>query len=111
MALAAGDKLGPYEIMAPIGAGGMGEVYGAADKAVDLEGCKSPCRQLPVFGRQAYPKHAEVTKHDGLGCKSSGCPVAVMDSGRNDLESERNWRPEHNEMSAAPKYPSATKSF
>jgi serine/threonine protein kinase len=37
MALAIGDKLGPYEIIAPIGVGGMGEVYRARDTKLDRD--------------------------------------------------------------------------
>src|SRR5512144_1691747 len=37
MGLPAGRKLGPYAIVAPLGAGGMGEVYRARDTRLDRE--------------------------------------------------------------------------
>jgi serine/threonine protein kinase len=35
MSLSKGDRLGPYECLAPIGAGGMGEVFKAKDTRLD----------------------------------------------------------------------------
>src|SRR6202171_3908464 len=37
MPLSVGERLGPYEILAPIGAGGMGEVWRARDTKLDRE--------------------------------------------------------------------------
>jgi eukaryotic-like serine/threonine-protein kinase len=37
MGLRAGTRLGPYEVLAPIGAGGMGEVYRALDTRLERE--------------------------------------------------------------------------
>ena len=41
MPLQPGTTLGPYEILAPIGAGGMGEVYKARDTRLDRIGSLS----------------------------------------------------------------------
>src|ERR1700737_4421591 len=37
MPLSAGTRLGPYEILAPIGAGGMGEVHRASDSRLNRD--------------------------------------------------------------------------
>jgi eukaryotic-like serine/threonine-protein kinase len=37
MSLSSGNKLGPYQIVAPIGAGGMGEVFRAKDPRLNRE--------------------------------------------------------------------------
>ena len=35
MTIAAGTRLGPYEVVAPVGSGGMGEVYRGTDTRLD----------------------------------------------------------------------------
>src|SRR5215213_6564737 len=61
MALSAGTRLGPYEILAPLGAGGMGEVYRGRDTRLQREvaikvlpaGLSSDPERLKRFEREA----------------------------------------------------------
>jgi serine/threonine protein kinase len=45
MPLLAGDKLGPYEILSLIGAGGVGEVYHAKDTRLGREVASKPSKE------------------------------------------------------------------
>jgi eukaryotic-like serine/threonine-protein kinase len=90
MALAAGSKLGPYEILGPLGAGGMGEVYRAKDtrlgrevavKVLPEEFAKDPDR-LSRFEREAQSvaalSHPNILSLHDFG-KEGDVPYAVME--------------------------------
>jgi Tol biopolymer transport system component len=82
MALAPGTQLGPYEIVAPLGAGGMGEVYRARDprlgrevavKILSQSWCSDPDR-LRRFEQEA--RAASALNHPGI--------LVVYDVGTHD---------------------------
>ena len=66
MSLASGVRLGPYEILLPIGAGGMGEVYKARDTRLDrLVAVKILPTDTPLSpeARQRFEREARTISH------------------------------------------------
>ena len=90
MALTAGTRIGPYEITAPIGVGGMGEVYRATDRhlARDVaikvlpEAFAHDTQRLARFEREAKTlaslNHPNVATIHGLE-NSGGIRAIVME--------------------------------
>jgi serine/threonine protein kinase len=57
MALTTGTRLGPFEIISPLGAGGMGEVYRAKDTRLDRTVAIKPSRFSPrIFPLTTRPE-------------------------------------------------------
>src|SRR5882762_4785933 len=90
MALTSGTKLGPYEVVSPLGVGGMGEVYRAHDtrlerdvavKVLPTNLCSDPClrqrleREAKAVSKLAHPHIC--TLHD-IG-QQDGVDFVVME--------------------------------
>ena len=90
MALASGTRLGPYEITAQIGVGGMGEVYRATDTTLNRqvaikvlpESVASDAERIARFEREAKTlaslNHPNIAAIYGFE-KSSGVHALVME--------------------------------
>ncbi len=90
MTLAAGIRLGPYEIVAPLGAGGMGEVYRARDERLKRDvaikvlpaSFSDDADRLRRFEQEAQAagalNHSNITAVYDLG-KHEGAPFIVTE--------------------------------
>ena len=104
MAMAPGARLGPYEILSALGAGGMGEVYRARDtklgrdvaiKILKPDVANDPDR-LARFSREAHVlaslNHPNIAHIHGLE-DSTGVPALVMElvEGRDAGRENPSW--------------------
>src|SRR5215510_5288169 len=90
MSLSAGTRLGPYEIVTPLGAGGMGEVYRARDTKLNREvaikvlpeSLADDRERLARFSREAQVlaalNHPNIAHIHGFE-DSTGVPALVME--------------------------------
>jgi serine/threonine protein kinase len=82
MTLAPGTKLGPYEIVAPVGAGGMGEVYRARDTRLGRE---IALKILPEsFAHESDRLHRFEQEARAVAALNHPNILAVFDIGQHD---------------------------
>ena len=79
MHLAPGTRLGPYEIISPIGAGGMGEVFKARDVRLDRI---VAVKELPSGGRHVASLEGWRLRPAPAGGRNS---IAVSQDGKRFL--------------------------
>jgi serine/threonine protein kinase len=81
-AIAQGSRLGPYEVLAPLGAGGMGEVYRARDPRLGRE---VAIKVLPAsFSKDADRLHRFEREARAAGILTHPNITAVFDVGSQD---------------------------
>ena len=91
MTLAAGSRLGPYEILSPLGAGGMGEVYRARDPRLGRDvaikvlpaSFSQDADRLRRFEQEAKAagllNHPNITAVHDIGRAGDGAPYVVQE--------------------------------
>src|SRR6476620_6011994 len=82
MALNPGTKVGPYEILSPLGAGGMGEVYRARDTRLDRDVAIKILPELSARDADRMRRFEQEAR--SVAALSHPNVVAVYDTGTHD---------------------------